>query len=307
MNSGAAFFGTADRKAEQDLGPTVAKAKVLEAKNRAANKVLNTDDKTLLQKAAQPLLENISNLDTSEGYDTPVSSLLNALAGRTKYKPWVVGSPGGAESAALSAYFNVNPDRVNKFFEPSNYMPNAVQPKQFYEAHGEFIPGDFASYVNKYLKSPMYLRQQVDQIMRQEYPSEIPFNIIDPTKLPQAPTIPFTPKMTKEKYREQKEKDLRRIEIENLINLGKPWNDMVLGNYSVTPGFDSTRNLHYLQYHDINDYDTHPLGYVLDKTFGSPFDIAGRVYYKQHILKDDKNSPGDTINVKVPQSMIRGY
>jgi hypothetical protein len=302
MNSGAAFFGGKE-KIMSELGPTVAKAKVLEAEKKATNKVLRTDDKTLLQKVAQPILENLSNLDTSEGYNVSTESLLNALTGRTKYLPWRVGAPGGAESAALSAYFNVHPERVNKFFEPSNYMPNAVQPKGFYKAHADTLWGDFPSYVNKYLRDPLYANEQVNKIMRQEYPTDIyglP-NVIDPTKIGQVPTIPFTPKMTKDRYRKEVEKKLRRDEIYSMIDAGKPWDNMVLGRYSVTPGFDPTRGLNYLQYHDINNYDTHWLGNILDK-FNSPFDIAGRIYFKQQVTPF-----GDTLNIKVPESKLRGY
>ena len=237
---------------------------------------ITSDQKiTGAKKVLNPIRENLANLKTGFGYDTPLEDIFSVAKGQETIGDKVLAMDFSNEPSAnvakeqdaLRLYMGL-PQRANTF-TPSRYKEGAFE----FSGYGNLLP--------EVLPSDEFIKNYGQPLKRVDYPN-YELNEQDVKSL-----------------RQHVNSDDDVSLMKNVAHLHiKPFDDMVMGRHTVRKGKDERGE--YLEYIDKFDFDTYkypmnikvpftdeeinvevPLGEMSD-IVNKPFDIYGRKYYKDY-------------------------
>lgn len=223
-----------------------------------------TDDQRItgVKKKLNPIRQALSNLNTTDGYDTPISKIIDVAKGKVEGRDFSnePESLEAKEQDALRLYMGL-PQKSNTFF-PSRYKEGAFEINEYNELLPELLPSDdFIKHYGKPLK-------------RREHPP----------------------------YRLNEEDIKAKLgERHVYTGVIKPFDDYVMGRHTVKKGKDERGEyLEYIDKFDFDTYK-YPLNVPLSKinknindkniniplgsigdALNKPFNIYGRKYYKDY-------------------------
>ena len=214
------------------------------------------------------LRKNLSTLNTSKGYDTPLDVVIDVMLGNPirdqyfkLYNNLELNEVEKKEQDALRLYLGL-PQQYDTF-KPSKYKKGSFELNNYLQKFPEEMPSD--DLIN-FAGRPLTARELHDEIKNENLSTE---------------------------------DRLKKLDLRNKLYQIKPYYDMILGRHTVRKGKDE--NGEYVEYIDNWDLDTYyytiskkqlpfgietpeikiPIGRIADK-LNKPFNIYGRQYYKDY-------------------------